>query len=243
MKKENVFDTIKGTSRYNGLKEITLDRRSKVCRLQKGMGIEMKSLKLAAGLCLLAVLLSGCGQTTVPEEISEPSLVIGSDGEVTAYLVGEFDKSYYDLSELAAMAREEAAEFGRPSSDGTMPVTLDSVEAVQDGSGRVVVAYRFEGTASYKEFLGNELFYGTVGEAIAQGYLSDMVFQSVGNGSPMTSDALAAEKERHLIITNAAAVIYCPSKVTHVSTGAVVNSDGSVDASQASDTVYIILKK
>lgn len=203
----------------------------------------MKSLKLAAGLCLLAVLLSGCGQTSVPDEISEPSLVIGSDGGVTAYLVGEFDKSYYDLSELTVMAREEAAEFGRPSQDGTMPVMLENVEAVQDGSGRVVVAYRFDGTASYKAFLGNELFYGTVEEALAQGYLFDMVFKSVGNGTPMTSETLAAEKERHLIITNAAAVIYCPNKVTHVSTGAVMNSDGSVNASQATDTVYIILKK
>lgn len=203
----------------------------------------MKNIKLAAGLCLLVLLLSGCGQTAVPEEISEPSLVIGSDGGVTAYLVGQFDKSYYDLSELAAMAREEAAEFGRPSSDGTMPVTVDSVENVQDGSGRVVVAYHFDGTASYKEFLGNELFYGTVGEALAQGYLPDMIFQSVGNGTPMTSEALTAEKERHLIITNAAAVVYCPNKVTHVSTGAVINSDGSVDATQAADTVYIILKK
>lgn len=203
----------------------------------------MKNIKLAAGLCLLVLLLSGCGQTAVPEEISEPSLVIGSDGGVTAYLVGQFDKSYYDLSELAAMAREEAAEFGRPSSDGTMPVTVDSVENVQDGSGRVVVTYHFDGTASYKEFLGNELFYGTVGEALAQGYLPDMIFQSVGNGTPMTSEALTAEKDRHLIITNAAAVVYCPNKVTHVSSGAVINSDGSVDASQASDTVYIILNK
>lgn len=218
-------------------------RRMKVCRQQKGLGIEMKSFKLAAGLCLLAVLISGCGQAAVPEEISEPTLVIGSGGEVTAYLVGEFDKSYYDLSELAVMAREEAAEFGQPSKDGTMPVALENVSAVQDGSGRVVVAYSFDGTDSYKGFLGNALFYGTVAEALAQDILPDMVFQSVGNGTPMTREALTTEKDRHLIITNAAATIYCPYKVTHVSAGVTVNEDGSVDVSQAANMVYIILKK
>ena len=203
----------------------------------------IKSFKLAAGICLLAVLLSGCGQAAIPEDISEPSLVIGRDGEVTAYLVGEFDKSYYDLSELAVMAREEAAGFGQPAQDGAMPVTLENVSAVQDGSGRVVVVYRFDGTDSYKGFLGNELFYGTVAEALAQGFLPETVFQSVGNGSPMTSEALATEKDRHLIITNTAATIYCPYTVTHVSAGVTVNEDGSVDASQAANTVYIILKK
>lgn len=199
--------------------------------------------KLAASVLFAAVLLSGCGQAMVPEEIVEPTLVIDSNGRVTAYLVGEFDKSYYDLSELTAMAREEAAEFGNASQDGTAPVTVKSVEAVQDGSGRIVLAYQFDSTDSYKGFIGNELFYGTVEEALSRGYIQDVILQSAGSGESLVREALEEQKEKHMIITDAAAVIYCPERVTYLSTGAAMKEDGSVDASLASGTVYILLKK
>ena len=199
--------------------------------------------KLAAGACLLAVLLSGCGKAAEPVEITEPTLVISGDGRVTAYLVGEFDKSYYDLSELKAMAEEEAARYGSASQNGLAPVTVTSVEAAQDGSGRIVVAYGFDSADSYKGFIGNELFYGTVEDAVAQGYVPDGFLQGVGGGAPMTVKNLKEEKSRHLIVTDAAAVIYCPEKVTHMSMGAVLKEDGSVDVSQVEDLAYILLRK
>lgn len=199
--------------------------------------------KLAAGVLFAAVLLSGCGQAAVPEEITEPTLVIDSGGRVTAYLVGEFDKSYYDLSELTAMARDEAAEFANASQNGTTPVTVKSVEAAQDGSGRIVLVYQFDGTDSYKGFIGNELFYGTVEEAFSKGYIQDVTLQSVGVEAPLVRETLEEQKGKHLIITNAAAVIYCPERVTYLSAGAVMKEDGSVDASQTSETVYILLRK
>ena len=199
--------------------------------------------KLAAGVLFAVVLLSGCGQASVPEEIVEPTLVIDSDGRVTAYLVGEFDKSYYDLSELTAMARDEAAEFGDASLNGTALVTVKSVEAAQDGSGRIVLVYQFDSADSYKGFIGNELFYGTVEEALSKGYIQDVILQSVGSGESLVRDTLESQKEKHLIITNTAAVIYCPERVTYLSAGAVMKEDGSVDASKAFGTVYILLRK
>ena len=199
--------------------------------------------KLAAGTCLLAVLLSGCGRAKGPAEVTEPTLVISGDGKVTAYLVGEFDKSYYDLSELKAMAEEEAARYGSGSKKGTAPVTVKSVEASQDGSGRIVLAYGFDGADSYKGFMKNELFYGTVEEAIVRGYVPEGFLQGAGGEVPMTVENLKEDKGRHLIVTDAAAVIYCPGKVTHMSMGAVLKEDGSVDASQTEGLVYILLKK
>lgn len=199
--------------------------------------------KLAAGVCLFAALLSGCGQAEGPKEITVPTLVIDGDGGVTAYLVGEFDKSYYDLSELKAMAEEEASAFSGASQNGKAAVTVESVEAVLDGSNRIVVTYRFDSADSYKGFIGNELFYGTVEEALARGYIQDVILQSAEGGAPVNREVLEKEKDRHLIITNAAAVIYCPNKVTHMSMGTVLQEDGSIDVSQSDGLVYILLKK
>lgn len=198
-------------------------------------------VRLVAVFILLAVMFSGCGQATVTEDIQKTTLVIDNKGGVTAYLVGEFDKSYYDLSELTAMARDEAAEFSAGKS-GSAAVTVEKVETAQDRS-RVVVEYVFDGTESYQDFLGERLFYGTVSEAIAQGYCRGVELKNVNDGSLLSEDDLAGEAKKHLIVTNAAAVIYCPDKVSHIGGEAFLNQDGSVDTTQTEGVAYILLKK
>lgn len=197
--------------------------------------------KFAVALCLAAVLLAGCGQTSVPETIEEPTLILTGDGGVTACLVGEFDKSYYDLSELTEMAREEAAEYGL-ALDGTARVTVKNVETVRDGSSRIALTYVFDGTESYEDYIGESLFYGTVAEALSQGY-GGVTLESVRDGVSMTGEELAGETDRHLIVTDTKAVIYCPDRVEYVSSGASLNGDGSVDASETEGLVYILLRR
>lgn len=198
--------------------------------------------RLMAAFCLPAVLLSGCGRTAVPRTVEEPTLVISEDGSVTAYLVGKFDKSYYDPDELTAMARAEAEDFGE-SAVGAAPVTVESVQVSQDGSGRVVVTYAFGSTTSYEGFIGDRLFYGTPAEAIESGYGIGVTLQSVKGAAPLTREDLLQQAKRHLVITDAAVSVYCPEKVEYLSEGAVLNEDGSVDTSQADGLVYILLKK
>ncbi len=197
-----------------------------------------KIAKSAVILSLFAIMFSGCGRTAVPDDIQKTTLTVNGSGAVTVFLVGEFDKSYYDLSELTAMVQEEAAEF-----DGKGTVTVEGVDAAQDGSGRVVVSYRFDGSDSYQEFMGDRLFYGTVSDAVAQGYCKGVTLQSVEDGSRLTEQDFSDGEKRHLIITDASAVVCCPEKVTHISEGALLNRDGSVDTSQAKSPVYILLRK
>ncbi len=195
---------------------------------------------LAAGACLAAALLSGCGQT-VPEDITGSALAVEKSGSVTAYLVGEFDKPYYDLTELTTMAREEAREFcGGLREDA---VTVESVEEARDGSGRIVLAYRFDGAESYERFSGDQFFYGTVGEAVQKGLIGDPALQDAKTGEPMLPGALEKQMGKHMIITDAAMTVYCPGSVAYLSAGAALAEDGGVDVSQASGTVYILLKR
>lgn len=205
---------------------------------------------------LFVALFSGCGQV-VPETIEESTLVIYEDGRLTAHLVGEFDKSYYDLTELTAMAQDEAAEFG--GVEETAPVRMESVELAEDGSGRVVVTYTFNGTDSYEEFIEDTLFYGTVKAALAQGYGGDVTLQSVKDGSLMAGSELSQKQEKHLIVfcpkqgplsqngEEKHLVIYCPEQVEFVSEGAVLKQDGTVDVFWTEGTaitpVYILMDK
>lgn len=197
--------------------------------------------RLGAVCILLAALLSGCGQVGMPEDVQKPTLAVKDVGQVTACLVGKFDKSYYDLDELEEMAKAEAAAYGGTLGEKA-PVRVDGVKAYDDGSDRVVVTYIFDSPESYQGFTGESLFYGTVSEAVAKGY-SMVTLQSIEEENVLTAAELLLDGQRHLIVTAVAADIYCPDKVTHISQGAVLNQDGSVDTTRAEGLVYILLKK
>ena len=213
-------------------------------------------LTALAVLVLLVTQLSGCGQQVAAKTLKESTMVISTNGRLTVYLVGEFDKSYYDLDELAAMAEEEAAEFS--GTQNPAPVKVMSVDAA--GSSRAVVTYSFDSTDSYEEFIQDKLFYGTVEEALAQGYGSDVSLQNVNDGFVMTGQELTQVQGKHLLVfcprqteisqvqeTEKHLIIYCPEQVEYLSRGAVLNQDGSVDVSWIEGTeytpVYILLSK
>uniref|UniRef100_UPI0040571ED0 hypothetical protein n=1 Tax=Acetatifactor sp. TaxID=1872090 RepID=UPI0040571ED0 len=205
----------------------------------------MSKLKIY-GFCtgMLAMLLFvGCGAAKVPEIVDVTSLAISEEGAVTSYLVELFDKEYYSLSELTAMAVEEAAEYNTENQVGeTVPLTVEKVEELTDGSGKVVVTHKYDSTNTFEDFNESVLFYGTVTEAINAGYKLDVVLKSVKDGTSYTEAQLLQSPDKYLLITDEQAIIYCPKKVAFVSENAVYKEDGSIDTTQAQGTVVILMK-
>lgn len=197
----------------------------------------------AAAVCALAVLLAGCGQPGEPASVDGTTIVVDKKGGVTYYLVGDFEKEYYSLSELTSMAEEEAAEFGGEGSAGeSRAVTVVKVEPLQSDESKVTVTYGFDNSDSFTGFTGSGLFFGTVNEAVSRGYSLDGALKSVKDGTPMTEEQLKQSGEKLLLITDVKAVIYGPSKVAYLSDGADLREDGSVDTSRTEENVYILLK-
>lgn len=192
-------------------------------------------------LCLAAVLLAGCGQTGVPEVLEATSISVDKNGRMTYYLVGEFDRDYYDLSELTAMATEEAAEFSGTAGDDA-PVKVNRVETLQNDPGKVLIVYEFDGSDSFNRFNGSSFFYGTVDEAAGQGYLSGVTLHSVKDGQTVTETVIRQDGTKKMIITDERALIYCPAKAAYLSEGAILKEDGSVDALGAEGRVYILIQ-
>ena len=177
--------------------------------------------------------------------IDKPMISVAQSGEVTEYLVGEFGAERYNISELSSMAAEEAAIYNTANQTGsTTPVKLEKVEALEDGSGRVGIVYQYDSAESYTGFNEGSLFYGTVGEAIAQEYAVNIDLVSAGgkDGGIFTSDQLKQAVDRRLIIAPYGVYIYCPGKVEYISDNAVMAEDGSVNATAAEEPVYILLK-
>lgn len=200
-----------------------------------------KHRECVIGSCILAgLLLTGCGGTKIPEVVDVTSIEITDEGAVTSYLVDVFDKDYYVLSELKDMVVGEAAQYNTEHQTGEqVPVTVEKVE----GSGsKVLVVQKYDSADTFADYNANALFYGTVEEALLEGYSPDSDLKSVKDGSVISGDMLTENLKRHILITDYKAKLYCPEKVTHISENAVYCDDGSVDGLAAEGTVVVLMK-
>lgn len=195
---------------------------------------------------LLTMLFVGCGQTGGMEAVESETISVEKDGRITYYLVGDLDRDYYSLSELSAMAADETAQFNKSAGTDKAAV-VDRVETLPENESRALIVYQFDGYTSFNDFVkkfnkgeGN-LFYGTVEEALKSGYRCTGL-KNAADGTLITEEQLKQEGNKKLIITDEKVIVYCPGKVSCLSDGAVLREDGSVDASTAEGTVYILLK-
>ena len=199
----------------------------------------MKRLgKVALAVWFCIVFLAGCGEAKVPDVVTVPTVAVSKEGEVRVWQVGEFDKSYYNLAELGNMASQEAQDYN--SAAGKEAVTVEKTESVEDGSGKVVVCYKFDNWESCSGFGENTLFYGTVKEAAVNGFHTDAAMKSVKDGSVLDAGLPGQSDGDYLLVTDIKAD--CPGKVAYISEGAVVNGDGSISSSEAEGFVYILLE-
>ena len=201
--------------------------------------------KTALCIALMVLMMTGCGEAKLPDTIDNSMISVTKTGEVTEYLVGDFfEKNFYDLSGLKSMAVEEAAQYNTENQVGdTVPVKVESVEMLEDGSNRVCIVYRYDSAETYTGFnRESSLFYGTVEEAASKGYSTKVVLTSVKGGDSLTEEQLKQAANKYLIIAPGGVYVYCPGKVEYISEDASVAEDGSVDTTQAEDKVYILLK-
>ena len=189
--------------------------------------------------------LTGCGEKEVIP-VTEPTVEITSDGEMIAYLVEDFDKEYYDLSELDAMVREEVAEYVKKQAPvtetDTEVLTVESVSMAADGSKKAVVALKFANSEIYGDYFDVEAFYGTVAEAEAAGYGLSAALISVKDGEIFTDEQAKKLSKKKILVIQEAVVVRCPKEVLYVGTNASLTEEGFVDCTQGEGLNLIIMK-
>lgn len=198
--------------------------------------------RLAAVICLGALFLAVCKRVGASDAPGTSAVSVGRKGQISAWFVEGFVEDYYSLAELTEMAKREAAEYNAGIQGKKAAVKVGKVELLPDSGGKIRVNYWFDGWESYTDFNEQSLFYGTVEEALKEGFDVSAVLRSVEDGSLSAGDQLSRATDKYLIITDVKANIYCPKKVTHISDEASVNEDGSIDTSGAKGTVYILMK-
>lgn len=202
-----------------------------------------KYIRMLAGLLLCSLLFSGCGSAEVPEVIDTTTIIIDKEGVITSYLVDEFHKDYYSVSELTDMAVEDAAAYNAEhQNDETIPLRVEKVELLAGGD-KVLVQHIYDEDETYAEYNESVFFYGTVEDAIKEGYDLSALLTSVKDGTPLTTEDLMKKPEKsYVLITDAKAVVYCPRKITHVGDGVVYSDNGSVDTTKVDGVVVVLMR-
>lgn len=199
--------------------------------------------RLLATVLISVLMLAGCGSASLPESVEQTSLEVSSKGKVISWLVSDFDKDYYNVSELAEMATKEAEAYNAAHllEGGEKAIEVGLTEEFAGGS-KVRLAITYADYSTYADYNDEILFYGTVADAVLQGYDFNTQVKSVSDEEELTGTDIKLDGSKYVLITNAKANVYCPRKITHIDYQTALNEDGSVDTTHADAVVYILMK-
>jgi len=110
----------------------------------------MKKVLLCAFVLLSFILLNGCKKQDIfltADDVTNNTFLIKRDGSIYAAIVEDFDKSYYNLSELNEFVAKEVDAYNKKV--GSEEVTIESLELK---NGKVVLILRYSKMAHYSEF-------------------------------------------------------------------------------------------
>lgn len=203
---------------------------------------------MAACFALCVFCFVGCAeQEKVYVPVTSNTVEVTEDGRLIGYLVEEFDKAYYDINELKEMVIAEIDVYNKENADlsteaGRAPIVVEKVMMAEDGSAKAVVALNFQSAAAYEDYMGKEVFYGTVSEALEAGYELDGVLIKVKNGEALTGEKLEKNSKKNILIVEDCVQVRTYNQVQYLSANATMTPEGNVDASAAEELKYIMTK-
>ena len=224
-----------------------LDARRKAIRRKKLMRRKYLLLGLmVAAVIIVVLLIVGIVNLIKGRFYDTTTLVVAKDGTVTMDEVDDFDESNYDKSELEKYTKDLVNEYN--SSDMGGKVKLKKVKVKKDVA---YVRMQYSDYNAYKNFTGNELFVGTVGEAIEAGYDFADTFSFVSDKEKtdaVSSDVMKSVESNKVVIVRGNEHVIVPGTIAAVSDSgtsivdddevAITQPDGNMDATSLTIIMY-----
>jgi len=195
----------------------------------------MKKLRLWLCMAILLYCLTGCGDKAAGMVYDTTTLIVNDEGTITEVVVEAFDKDYYDASELESYAKKEVQDYNYKKV--STRITLESVE-VEEGTAKVSMSYKTDD--DYREFNEEELFVGTIKEAMEEGYAFDQNFLVYGKEETISVGKLTDHSTYGIVITKMATDVVLPNKIAYISDN--VTTTGNKTATTNGEECYIIYR-
>lgn len=192
----------------------------------------MKKMMLTLMVFLSIVLLTGCQNQSA---IDVTTLQINKDGTVSITLVEDFEKPYYDISELEAVVTAEADDYNKET--GKQSVTVEKVSSKETTA---IVKMTYDTAKDYEVFNRTVFFAGTLAEAENKGYMFREPLASVAKDGGTITASQAKEAGYFVLVVQEKMNIKVPGKVLYTSNTVSTVSAKEVSVTDDESISYII---
>lgn len=185
-------------------------------------------------------LLTGCGMTA---DADTNTLFVGKDGKISEVSVGDFTGSNYDVDEFKDYVKDAIDTYEASGNDGAV-----KLRKVQEENGTMKLVMEYGDCATYSSFVGNDLYAGSVVQALAAGYDFSADFYAVNEGQiaedvTSRSDVIAND-DYQVVITDAVTDVSVNGTICYMSADVSLKDKSTATVEDAEDTAlkYIIYK-
>lgn len=173
-------------------------------------------MKKYSAICLVLafcmMLLAGCGTSYSADE---STVFVQKHGKIVSTDVEDFDENTYDKDGLEKYVNETIDKY--TSENGKNTVKLKDL-SIKDNSA--VLTLEYKDAKAYSAFNGEELFTGTIAEALAAGYRFDAEFASVKDGKAVEAvdSSEFQDEDLKVVIIKANLDVNVKGKICYLST-------------------------
>ncbi len=196
----------------------------------------MKKLVLSAVLVFLLLGAVGCSRADLKidsKDITVDTILAKKNGELRVATVEEFNKSYYDLSELQNFVKQQVDLYNKKI--GEEKVTVDAIEQKE---GKAIMLLTYSGMDQYASF--NEVsaayFNGGIGEVALD--LPTTLIDAKNNSLASTKEIIQNEKYRVLVMFEPYDIVV-QGKVKYYSENSELLDDNKVRGAAEGMTVVV----
>jgi hypothetical protein len=198
----------------------------------------MKKLVLCTITLLLVLSTFGCSKKDLnidAEQITSDTLVAKSNGQLQVATVEEFDKDYYQLSELEEFVSEEIKVYNQKAGGDKI-----AIEDLQLKNNKAVMVLTYSGMDQYAAFNEVTAAYFNGGVTNIPLSLPDKLKDAKNDSFINTNEALQNTKYKVLIINEPYDIIV-DGKIKYYSENAVMVENNKIQ-SAADDMTIIVFK-
>ena len=194
---------------------------------------------ILVSICLLFIFLTGCGEVSLQEGTN---LVFEKNGGVMVTYIEDFPSDYYDSDELAAMNKEEVADYNTKA--GREAVEIISTEVSGD---KVTLTMHYENADDYGNMNGGSFFCGTVSQGTASGYNLESPLKNVKTGELVSTPDWGDLGENRLIVAKGSdadysATVHTYKKILYASENVTVSEDRKTAGITGNELAVIVFK-
>ena len=159
------------------------------------------------------------------------------NGKITGVSIEAFDKSYYSEEELSDFVEKTIKEYQQENGDSS--VKLESLK-VEEGKATLYINY--ETPTDYAKFNGEELFVGTILDAMAAGYNLDTTYYEVSGTTLGTATSIdLIDDDYKVVIVKEKIRVIVPGKIKFVSDNLTIIDKNTVTPTNKNATGYSII--